>query len=281
MSYSTGSSAVRIFVSMSLSSCRPEYSVVVLPEPVGPVTMTMPFGLRISSRKSPGRRRRRPRRVEAQLVFDRSSTRITTDSPCIVGKHRDTKVNRVAADHQLDTAVLRQTPLGDVQVRHDLDTARDRRARCFGGGTISYSTPSMRYRILNSFSNGSKWMSDALSLIACSSTRFSSFTTLLSPARLELPRPRGRSTDRVKVGHESQLHHHLAQRRALPLLAELKLPGQRLVDLLAGHAPHLGQGSPDPSALEFGDVDLGRHSRLPFSLPDGVRSALDPDPPPP
>ena len=54
--------------------------------------------------------------------------------------------------------------------------------RCCGGGTISYSTPSMRYRILNSFSNGSKWMSLARSRIACSSTRFSSLMTWLSSA---------------------------------------------------------------------------------------------------
>ena len=42
MSYSTGSSVVISFMSMVLSSWRAEYSVVVLPEPVGPVTSTMP-----------------------------------------------------------------------------------------------------------------------------------------------------------------------------------------------------------------------------------------------
>ncbi len=50
-------------------------------------------------------------------------------------------------------------------------------ARCRGGGTSSYRMPSTRYRILYSSSNGSKWMSDALSLIASSSTMFRSFRT--------------------------------------------------------------------------------------------------------
>ena len=34
-----------IFFSGELSSLKAEYSVVVLPEPVGPVTSTMPLGL--------------------------------------------------------------------------------------------------------------------------------------------------------------------------------------------------------------------------------------------
>ena len=37
----------------------------------------------------------------------------------------DAHVHRVAADVQLDAAVLRQAPLGDVQVGHDLDAAGD------------------------------------------------------------------------------------------------------------------------------------------------------------
>ncbi len=48
-SYSTGSSAVSSFDSIRLMRPRAEYSVVVLPEPVGPVTSTMPLGLRMSA----------------------------------------------------------------------------------------------------------------------------------------------------------------------------------------------------------------------------------------
>ena len=51
------------------------------------------------------------------------------------------------------------------------------KARCFGGGTISWSTPSALSRIRNSLSNGSKWMSLAPSRIARSSTMLSSLRT--------------------------------------------------------------------------------------------------------
>ena len=44
--YSTGSSAVMIFWSGRFSSLSAAYSVVVLPEPVGPVTRKMPLGRR-------------------------------------------------------------------------------------------------------------------------------------------------------------------------------------------------------------------------------------------
>ena len=57
------------------------------------------------------------------------------------------------------------------------------KARCRGGGTISYNTPSERMRILNSFSNGSKCKSLACSLIAISSTMFNSFRTGALSAR--------------------------------------------------------------------------------------------------
>jgi hypothetical protein len=50
MWYSTGSSAVMILTSGRLSSESAAYSVVVFPEPVGPVTSTMPFGRLIARR---------------------------------------------------------------------------------------------------------------------------------------------------------------------------------------------------------------------------------------
>ena len=45
-SYSTGSSTVSTLVVAASTVLRPAYSVVVLPEPVGPVTSTMPWGWR-------------------------------------------------------------------------------------------------------------------------------------------------------------------------------------------------------------------------------------------
>ena len=57
------------------------------------------------------------------------------------------------------------------------------KARCLGGGTISYNTPSARIRILNSFSNGSKCRSLAWSLMASRSTMFNNFRTGALSAR--------------------------------------------------------------------------------------------------
>jgi hypothetical protein len=42
---STGSSTVMMFFSGELSAARVAYSVVVLPDPVGPVTRMVPYGL--------------------------------------------------------------------------------------------------------------------------------------------------------------------------------------------------------------------------------------------
>ncbi len=51
-----------------------------------------------------------------------SRRRRTTFSPKSVGSTRDAEVHLAAlAELQLDAAVLRQTPLGDVELRHDLE----------------------------------------------------------------------------------------------------------------------------------------------------------------
>ncbi len=60
-------------------------------------------------------------------------------------------------------------------------------ARWRGGGTISYSTPSQRIRILYSSSNGSKWMSDALSLMPIRKIMLMSLRTGASLASSRMP----------------------------------------------------------------------------------------------
>ena len=47
-SYSIGSSTVMMLMELASSRCKAAYSVVVLPEPVGPVTRIMPWGWAIS-----------------------------------------------------------------------------------------------------------------------------------------------------------------------------------------------------------------------------------------
>ena len=59
-------------------------------------------------------------------ITERSSTRMTTLSPNIVGNTLIAQIDRMAADVQLDPPVLRQPPLGDIEIRHDLDARGDR-----------------------------------------------------------------------------------------------------------------------------------------------------------
>ena len=48
----------------------------------------------------------------------------------MVGKTLTRKIDRLVVDVQLDAAVLRHAPLGDVEIGHDLDAAAD------GGGDV-------------------------------------------------------------------------------------------------------------------------------------------------
>ena len=127
MSYSTGSSVVISLSSMLLSSLSAEYSVVVLPEPVGPVTSTMPFGFSIASRNLAERRRVHADRVQVE----RRHRPIEHPHNHALAEHRrqhaHAQIDRVAADRQLDAPVLRQPALGDIEVRHHLDAGRNRK----------------------------------------------------------------------------------------------------------------------------------------------------------
>ena len=136
--YSTGSSTVMILTSAVLSLLSAVYSVVVLPEPVGPVTSRMPCGC-CSTCSNCGRNSSvKPRLWKSSTTVSRSSRRITTDSPCAVGTVLDAQVEFLALHAQHDAAVLRQAALGDVELGHDLDAADhrggqvDRRALAFG-----------------------------------------------------------------------------------------------------------------------------------------------------
>ena len=64
--YSTGSSIVTIFVSGSLMALSVAYSVVDLPEPVGPVTRMTPFGKAMSFFHASSRLR-----MESELIQTR------------------------------------------------------------------------------------------------------------------------------------------------------------------------------------------------------------------
>ena len=100
--------------------------MVVLPEPVGPVTRMIPCGRSISRlifSTSPGR----------SPICSRSSD----TTPSVEHAHharlaehrrqrRDAQIDGAPADRKVDAAVLRQTRLGNVQAAHDLHAADER-----------------------------------------------------------------------------------------------------------------------------------------------------------
>ncbi len=83
---SMGSSMVETLTSGVASCLSEEYSVVVLPEPVGPVTKIMPWGLRVifchRARSSPTK----PKSLKLRSSTSGSKIRITSFSPKAVGK---------------------------------------------------------------------------------------------------------------------------------------------------------------------------------------------------
>ena len=91
---STGSSAVRILVSIVFNMRKQAYRVVVFPEPVGPVTRNTPFGCttqwRILSSTFSGMDKA-SRLIKSSL--EESKRRNTTDSPNLVGKVLIRKTN--------------------------------------------------------------------------------------------------------------------------------------------------------------------------------------------
>src|SRR2546426_80668 len=148
--YSTGSSTVTILTPGWFSRSSAPYSVVVFPEPVGPVTRRMPCGWRMRcsnwSSTGPGM----PSSARSRTPAPRSSTRSTTLSPCRVGVI-DTRMSSSRSErgdhHALavgggcdrpgyvdlgvgeprgDAAFWGQPPLRVVQPRHDLHAADDR-----------------------------------------------------------------------------------------------------------------------------------------------------------
>src|SRR3546814_6714797 len=74
-----------IFTSWVLIGDSAVYSVVVLPEPVGPVTSRMPCGFSSTSTKRCWKLSVKPSEAKSNTTDSRSRMRITTDSPKLVG----------------------------------------------------------------------------------------------------------------------------------------------------------------------------------------------------
>ena len=83
--YSTGSSSVMMLMVSLLRCVSSEYKVVVLPEPVGPVTISMPSGRAIIRRSVARVSAAKSMRSSGMMERSRSKIRSTMFSPYIVG----------------------------------------------------------------------------------------------------------------------------------------------------------------------------------------------------
>ncbi len=76
-----------MFVSVVLMREIDEYSVLVLPDPVGPVTSTMPHGLEMAVSNLASDSTSKPSFVMSSISFSLSRRRMTIFSPKSVGRH--------------------------------------------------------------------------------------------------------------------------------------------------------------------------------------------------
>jgi hypothetical protein len=140
---------------------------VVLPEPVGPVTSTMPYGSRMKRRKCASSLSSKPStssRSEANC-FDRlslSRMRITASSPCTDGMIETRKsIERPAIlTRKRPSCGTRFSAMSssDITLMRLMIVAWCSLAIGFIAGC---STPSIRYLITTSLSRVSMWMSEA------------------------------------------------------------------------------------------------------------------------
>ena len=135
----------RCCASVVLSSCSAEYSVVVLPEPVGPVTSTMPYGFWIAFLKSSSCLSSKPSLVMSSCRFALSRRRMTIFSPNSVGRTE----TRKSISLSLPILSLMRPSCGRRRSAMSSDAMILRREviafRSLSGGRISsWSTPSMR-----------------------------------------------------------------------------------------------------------------------------------------
>ncbi len=112
---STGSSRVTMFFSGVRISAIAEYSVLVLPEPVGPVISTSPCGTASEARNASSCSVSKPSSASPGTASPRVSSRMTTFSPCRLGRVLIRASIALPSTDEPGAAVLRHPPLGDVE----------------------------------------------------------------------------------------------------------------------------------------------------------------------
>ncbi len=150
---STGSSTLEMFRSEVFSTFNAEYSDTVFPLPVGPVTRIMPWGRWIASMYRSSWCASKPSRSRLMTPPAESRIRITTFSPCTVGK----VLTRKSTARFFDSVIFIRPSCGTRR------SAMSRRERIFtratirpikvsGGEAMSCNTPSTRKRMRVFFS---------------------------------------------------------------------------------------------------------------------------------
>ncbi len=169
--YSTGSSIVIILRSSEFSEFNIEYSVVVLPEPVGPTTSTSPLGLAIMSSTTCRSTSDSPSRSRLYISWFMLNSRMTISMPFMVGTVSSRRLTATSVPSAMRTFcdiwpccasgeavdILPALAMAETSTRYfsTLSTA------------IECRTPSILKRIRTFEFWVSRWMSDAASLWAC------------------------------------------------------------------------------------------------------------------
>ncbi len=159
---SIGSSTVHTFTSGVASRFSVEYRVVVLPEPVGPVTSTMPCGRSTSAFQPAASCGLKPSWSMLLKAASGSKMRITHFSPKAVGMVD----RRISTSRPPGERVLMRPSCGRRRSARSIRPStliRLTTAVITAGGTSNTlcSTPSMRKRMRPISRRGSRWMSEA------------------------------------------------------------------------------------------------------------------------
>jgi hypothetical protein len=165
-SYSIGSSTVITLTVEASIRFSAEYSVVLLPEPVGPVTSTMPCGWCTSRSKVASVCGDMPSLPRSSRPASFSSSRSTARSPCPVGSVE----TRTSTGRPPMRSVIRPSWGSRFSAMSScaMILMRDTSAACSSrrGRTTSRSVPSTLNRTCEYDSKGSMWMSEAPSRAA-------------------------------------------------------------------------------------------------------------------
>ena len=258
--YSTGSSTVMMLISGRLISASAAYSVVDLPEPVGPGDEQRSRRPRDDARQlRRASRRESPSSSSVGASRDLSSRRIVTASPSTVGSVATRMSSRRPAAAALremrPSCGLRRSAMSSFASTFRRVVTPE--ASRFGIRCATCSTPSIRNRTTSASSCGSKWMSLAPSSAAWKMIELTSRTSGAS----EMPSSASRSSSSTCSAAASATASSIERgvqrlgraREAAQLGQDVVLGGDVELDRVARREPELVEPL---HVLRIGDRDL-------------------------